>query len=407
MYEDQNYLTIMERILGRTPQDLDKSEGSLLWETIGPDALEFELIYLAIDRLIKNAYPTSAEREWLIKWADIFNLIPYEASRAVLKAEFIFSNDDYVSLGERFSIDGLFYTVIGRETETEYKIECETPGTIGNKYYGQLLPARTRRNFVSAQIKELLIPGEDVEPTEEFRARVKRYFLSQAYGWNEAEYIEEVTALQGVADCKILRCPRGKGTVDVIIIDTTYRRPSDEQIRKVQEALRPLDITGPPEIHNCGLGKVAIGHETLVFGVREREIEIGLELELDKSYTFEGLKETIESEMSKYLLELAMDWGDKNYYLNPDRKHPKDRHLKVQLSKIEQRLFNIEGIDDYNRYATSINGIYDDLELEWDEIPVLKGVVKGKPGGTGEGDNCKCNHNCAECPYRGVCSEIN
>lgn len=402
MYEDQNYLTIMERILGRTPQDLDKSEGSLLWETIGPDALEFELIYMAMDRLIKNAYPMSAEREWLVRWSEIFNLIPYPATNAILKAEFLFSNDDHVEIGERFSIDGLFYRVLSRETETEYRIECETPGTIGNKYYGQLLPTKTRRNFISAQIKGLLIPGEDVEDTETFRMRVQRYFLSQAYGWNEAEYIEEVNKLQGVGDCKILRCPRGKGTVDVVFIDSTFRRPSDENIAAVQKALRPLDVTGPPEIHNCGLGMVAIGHDTLVFGVREREVEIGLKLKFTDGYDWKSLKSVIEAELSDYLLELSKDWGDSRYYLNPERKGPTERHIEIQLSKIEQHLFNIEGIEDYDRFATSVNGKYENLDLDWDEIPVLKGIVESEtkpPDGSGN-----CDHNCASCPYRGVCN---
>lgn len=404
MYEDQNYLTLMERMLGRTPNDLDKSEGSILWEGIGPSAAEFELVYIAIDNYIKNAYPMTADREALIKFADTYNMAPYEATKALLKAEFTMRENRFIDPGSRFMIDGLIYVVTERIADNQYSIECETAGAIGNKYYGQLLPVVFLNGFVSAHIIDLQIPGEDEEDTEEFRLRFKRSFISKAYGGNEADYFENfVLPLQGVADCKVLRCPRGKGTVDVIIIDSLYHAPSQELLEEVQTSLRPLDITEPPEIDKCGLGICPIGHETLVFGVKESPVEIGLKLEFEDGYTWEGLAPIIESELSNYFLELAQDWGDKNYYTKTNRKEPEERYLEIQLSRIEQRVFNIPGVKDYDRFSTTINGKSKNTALAWDEIPILSAVIESE-GGTGrDPEDGECN--CPDCCMDRKCSQ--
>lgn len=399
MYEDQDYLTILERELNRTPDDLDKAEGSLLWEAIGPGAAEFELVYMALDKLIKNAYPITADREYLIRYAETYNIAPLPATKAVLEAEFILQDGRTIDNGSRFEIDGLFYTVIEKLDETKYKIECETAGTIGNKYYGQLLPAVFVQGFTSAKITQLLIPGEDEEETEEFRARFIRSFNSKAYGWNEAEYIEEVCKLPGVGDCKILRCPRGEGTVDVIIIDSLFKKPTDETVESVQTALRPLNVTGPPEIDNCGTGMVAIGHNTIVYGVREREIEIGLKLFFEEGYSWENAKSGIEEALKEYFTELAKTWGDRNYYTKTGHAEPQERHIEIQLSDIEHCIYDLPSVKDYDRFSSTINGKTENAALEWDEIPVLKAVVEST-GGTGPRPG-ECN--CPDCPHNYQC----
>lgn len=401
-YEDQDYLTIMERILGRAPDDLDKAEGSLIWEAVGPAALEFELVYMALDKTIKNSYPMTADREFLIRFADTYNMAPYGATKAVLQAEFVLRDGKTIDIGSRFEIDSLFYQVTEQISDTLYKIECETAGTVGNKYYGQLLPAVFIPGFVSAQIKSLLIPGEDEEDTEEFRERFKRSFISKAYGGNEADYIENfVLPQRGVGDCKILRCPRGKGTVDVIIIDSLYKKPTPETIQEVQEAIRPLNVTGPPEIDNCGLGLAPIGHDVLVYGVEEKELEVGLKLVFDDGYSWDILKSRIESELSNYFTDLAKDWGDKNHYIDVERVMPEDRHIEVQLSRIEHIVLDIPGVQDYDRFATTINGKTENSALAWNEIPVLKDVIESE-GGTGRPGDGDCN--CPDCPLDHKCS---
>ena len=45
-----------------------------------------------------------------------------------------------VEIGTRWGINNLVYRVKEEESETEYRVECETPGVIGNQYSGAMQP---------------------------------------------------------------------------------------------------------------------------------------------------------------------------------------------------------------------------------------------------------------------------
>ena len=46
MYEDVTYDAILARMLGRVPDDLDKREGSVIYDALAPAAIELQLMYL-------------------------------------------------------------------------------------------------------------------------------------------------------------------------------------------------------------------------------------------------------------------------------------------------------------------------------------------------------------------------
>lgn len=376
------YLEIMERMLRRLPNDLSKREGSLIWESLGPTSAEFELVYQLLESLENNAYPLTADHDHLLRHAEIYGYAPDPATNAILRAEIIMDENYSVEIGWQFMIDTVFFTVIEHEEGNNYKIQCDTPGVVGNRYYGTLLPAIYYAGFKSAKILEVLIPGEDVEETETFRERYARSFNSKAYGGNESEYIDDwVMQIEGVGDCKILRCPRGKGTVDVVIISSLYTVPSEELIKKVQDALEPKDKVTPEEIEASGIGIAPIGHDVQVRGVRSRKIDIDLKLVYSDGYSWEAVKENVESVINDYFKSLSEQWGDSKRYTEIRREYDyKKVFLTVLLTRIEALLLDVTGIQDYDRSATKINGTTENIELEYDEIPVLGTLTEVKDG---------------------------
>lgn len=412
MYEDQDFLTIQERILNRQPSDIGNHEGSFIYEVSGAYSAEFELVYKALDYLITNFYPLTADRDHLISFAEIYNLSPYEPSYAVLQAEFILDEGYEVGIGDTFRLDDIFYTVRERIDSTNYRIECNSSGSIGNHNFGKLLPGVYKPytpHLRSARIVSLLVPGEDEEDTEEFRARVKRYFNHKAYGGNEADYIEKMLAHSGVGDCKILRCPRGKGTVDVYFITTEWRAPTSEFVEEIQNYLEPKGITGPPEIHRCGLGVAPIGHDVNVYPVKERPVSIGLKLNFQSGYTWDDVKDGVSRQINEYFLSLSKDWGDRNHYTENGRSIDwRTRFITVRLSAIERFLLEVDGVEDYDRYASTIDGdnTIAFLNLNWDEIPVLGELVQETGDGSGKVPDggcldCPYGYDCANCPHHG------
>lgn len=367
------YLEIMERMLRRLPNDLSKREGSLIWESLGPTSAEFELVYQLLESLENNAYPLTADHDHLLRHAEIYGYAPNPATNAILRAEIIMDENYSVEIGWQFMIDTVFFTVIEHEGGNNYRIQCDTPGVVGNRYYGTLLPAIYYAGFKSAKILEVLIPGTDEEDTESFRQRYARSFDSRAYGGNEADYIENFVLPQdGVGDCKIIRCPRGAGTVDVIIITSVYDAPTEELIANVQEAIEPKNRVTQEEVEASGLGLAPIGHDVIVKGVREKKINIEVKLEYRAGYSWENVKDEYKKLIEDYFLDLAKSWGTKNKYTLVNREYDyKKDFLTVLIGKIESLLFDLTGVVDYERDSTLLNGQKDNIDLEFDEIPVL------------------------------------
>lgn len=64
---------------------------------------------------------------------------------------------------------------------------------------------------------------------------------SQAFGGNVADYKEKVNSLAGVGGCKVYRASEwnGGGSVKIVVINSDFKRPSDELIENLQNTIDP------------------------------------------------------------------------------------------------------------------------------------------------------------------------
>lgn len=85
---DVTYDEILERMLNRVSDKFDKREGSVIFDTHSPTALELQLLYIELNTLISEAYGDTASREYLIKRCKERGIVPYKATKAVLKGKF-------------------------------------------------------------------------------------------------------------------------------------------------------------------------------------------------------------------------------------------------------------------------------------------------------------------------------
>ncbi|WP_317115419.1 baseplate J/gp47 family protein, partial [Clostridium neonatale] len=88
--------------------------------------------------------------------------------------------------------------------------------------------------------------------------------------------------------------------------------------------------------------------------VNETEINISTNLTYQGGYSFDDVKDYINTAIDEYFIELKKTWSDND-------------NLVVRISQIETRLLNIEGILDIA--DTKINGIAENLVLDADNIP--------------------------------------
>lgn len=400
MYENTTYDVILQRMLSRVPDKFDKREGSVIWDTHSPTAIELQILYIELDTILKEAYGDTASREFLVLRCKERGISPHEATNAVLKG--IFTPSTINVVGQRFNIGDINYIVTEKIIDGEYQVRCETPGIIGNQYFGSMIPIEYIQGLQTAELTEILIPGEDEEGTEDLRQRYFASFDEDAFGGNRADYLEKTNAIPGVGRTKVTRVwnadisPAGMipkesvetwyngikegltgevrhwldsvfhaakqkkltigGTVLLTIINSDFGVASDTLIQTVQTAIDPETNTGE------GYGLAPIGHVVKVESAKAKEIIIKTTLTFETGYGWRNLQTSIEEAISAYFLELRREWADASY-------------LIVRISQIDNRILNVPGIIDVQN--TSINGSENNLNLGEYEIPVLGGVSDG------------------------------
>ena len=364
MYENQDENTILARMLDKVPSDMDKREGSVIYDASMPAAIEFMLLYATIDYFINNTFGDTAEREFLIRRAKERGLTPYSASFATVKGECT-PADISVSVGTRFSYDDVNYAVTENLGGGRYLLKCETAGTIGNKPAGKLVPIDYVKGLETARLIEITIPGENEEETEDFRTRYLNSFNNQSYGGNIFDYKDKVNAIEGVGGVKVYPVWDGGGTVKIVFCTSEFKPPTSEFIEQVQTVIDPEQNRGE------GIGIAPIGHTVTVEGAQNANIKIDLNVTFDNG-AFENYQAQIEKVIDDYFLELNSKW-ESTQKVSVDVYENKG--IIVRISQIESRILDIEGVTDIT--GTKLNGLEENLQLSPDELAVRGEMTNG------------------------------
>ena len=354
MYEDQTYEEILRRTLARIPTDVDKREGSVVMNAVAPVSAEHANIFILLNSIIQNGYADTAEREYLVKRCEERGIFPYEATHAVLKGKFNME----IPLSSRFSLNSLNDRAISFIESLDgtyyYQMECETLGTEGNKYFGALSSIEYISKDLEGELVALLIPAEDEEATEDLRDRYYSSLKSSAFGGNRKDYVEKTDSIAGVGGTVVVPVWNGGGTVKLVIIDSEFSVASDVLVAEVQNAVDPLQ-------DGSGTGFAPIGHTVTVETAKAVPITISTSIFFNEGYTWEAIRELACSAIEEYLLTLRKSW--------------ENGAVTVRISQIENRLLSVDGVVDI--VGTTVNGGTDNIVLEYDEIPVLGGIVNG------------------------------
>ena len=343
---------ILKRMLDRIPEEIDKREGSVIYDALAPCAMELMFAYMELNNINLETFGDTASREFLIRRAKERGVVPQPATNATLKAVSLPKSLD-ISIGARFSLDKLNYSIIEKITDGEYKVSCETKGVIGNRLFGDMIPIDYIQGLEKITLTEVLIPGEDEEDTEAFRMRYFESFDSKAYGGNVNDYLKKSNAIEGVGSTKVTPIWNGGGTVKLTILDAEYNKANPVLIKKVQ------DIFDPKQ-DGLGLGLALIGHVVTVDSVKEIKVNISTSITFESNNSFLTVKNKIINIISDYLLELRKNW-DKNTILT------------VRIAQIEAKILSIDGVVDVT--DTHINNLAGNLELTNYQIPIMGDLI--------------------------------
>ncbi|MGE4215248.1 MAG: baseplate J/gp47 family protein [Anaerotignaceae bacterium] len=353
MYESKTYDYILNRMLDRVFSELDKREGSIIYDALAPAAAELAQMYIDLDVVLQETFGDTASREYLILRAAERGITPHLATYAVGKGVFNVA----VPIGSRFSIDSYNYTTteLISAIDHSYRMTCETTGAEPNYYIGTMTPIEYIAGLTTAEITEIIVPGEDTEGTEDLRRRYFNSFDNQAFGGNREDYIQKVTAIQGVGGCKVYRAWNGGGTVKLVIINSDYGVPSPDLVTEVQTAIDPTVNAGE------GLGIAPLDHVVTVVGASEQAIDIATTITYASGWDFEEAEPYIQAIIDTYFLELNKTWQDAD-------------NIIVRISQIESRLLDLDAVLDIS--DTTINGSASNYVVDTNSI-VVRGTVSG------------------------------
>lgn len=346
-----SYEALMEEKLNRIDDKRDKRQGSLIYDAMAPNAAETATFYAELDMLEDRTFADTAQGDDLERRAAERGLARKQAVKATFYGHFLDEDGEAYPMenGTRFFLEEYYYTVLGKEKDGKYILECETAGACGNAYLGKLLPLETMAGLAEAALDELRTDGEDAEGDEELRKRYFASFDADAFGGNIADYKSKVNALQNVGGVKVYPAWNGGGTVKVVIIDQGWRAPTATELAALQKSI-------DPEEKGEGYGIAPIGHRVTVAGVTERECTVQLGLSLAEGAVQETVLAEIREKIEAYLEELRKNWAESNY-------------LTVRTSYLEARALEADGVVDVQECR--INGNSGNLLLGENEVPIL------------------------------------
>lgn len=348
-FSTQTYANIRTAMLQQIPDTYDKRDAAPIPTAISPAAYVLAGFYITLNQVQQQAFIQTATGQSLDYLGVIAGLTRYPASPAVRLGVF----NTAVPMGARFStVNGEnsinFYVTAAESTANQYQLTAETPGTIGNEYTGPILPITNVPGLTSAQITNILVPGDDEETDDEFRQRIISALNSRPFGGNIADYQQSILAIDGVGAVQVYPTWNGGGTVKCSVLGADFMPASSELVQNVQQAI-------DPPTSGMGLGLAPIGAQVTIVAPTELTVNVSATLTLAAGYNIEQVQHLVESSIQSYMLSIRQAWG--NQLGSTTVEYAAD----VYLSRVTAAIVGTTGV--VNATNVQLNGGTADLIL--------------------------------------------
>ncbi len=362
--EGNGFKDILQRVLGTVPDTLDKRMGSIIYDALAPACAELAQAYIALDVYADQTYLLTAVGENLDNKAYDYGIERNKATYSKRIGVFLDSqgNSMEIPIGSRWSTPvasgGHNYQVTEQLETGKYILTCETAGTVGNEYYGDLLPLESINNVGSATLTDIYIGGEEAEGDENLRQRVLEKVKTHAFEGNIADYKAYVKSMEGIGDCLVIPVWNGGGTVKLLIVTSSYQIPAEAKVEEVQ------NLVDPPVNSGKGYGKAPIGHEVTVTVPEVFNINVEFNIILEDNFTVAGVRENIKNAINDYLKTVQRSWFTEDEVI-------------IYISRIMVAILSVNGVVSINNLILNrdVKDITINPKDEDNLYPMLKDVI--------------------------------
>ena len=347
MYEDLTYEYILERCIQRVMDNypnLDRREGSMIFNAISACAMEFAIMYAETSNSVQESFVPTATREYKYLGCQSIGIDTtiFDAHAGTFKGEF----NVEVPIGARVNCDLYNYTVteyIGMNGDKYvYSMKCETVGTAPNDVTGSLtfitdIPV----GLEYAELTECIAEGEN-EASDEYINTYYSNYVNNTYGdGNVSQYEKWCENYEGIGHYKIFPLWNGANTVKVSILSSSNEKASDELIAKFQDYL-------DPEITGMGDGVAPIGAFVTVTTATEKAINVSATVTMKSGYSSTA---SVDTAIRDYLHSVAY------------------KKSQVPYLTIGAEILKVDGVESVSNLL--VNGGTSDILLGNEEIPIL------------------------------------
>jgi uncharacterized phage protein gp47/JayE len=334
MWESMTYESILTDMLSRVTSDVDKREGSVIYDALAPCALQLAQSYFNLDNFVDLVSGDTAVGEYLDRVVADYGIPRKQPTYALRKV----ATTGAVEIGTRWGLNDTSYTIIALLSPNVYSASCEQLGDIGNQYSGTL-DNIDNVSGVTATLTDIIKSGEDTETDDNLRMRFYNQVRATGTSGNIHDYRNWALEVPGCGDAKVFPTWNGPGTVKVLVVDENMNvdEALPETVSDYIETVRPINAL------------VTVDNPTSLL------INVTANIVLDGTKTHAEVQMVFNASLMEYLKDTVFEV------------------YSVSYAKIGSLLLATAGVEDYNTLL--INSGTANITIEDDEMPIAGTVT--------------------------------
>lgn len=368
---DQTEENIMNRMLNKVPSDIDKSEGSFIWDAQAPVAFMLSEAALWAQELLRRGFASTVASDHPDIRSTELDL--RTAEHGITRREAVASSGSIVFTGKPGTTvpAGTYVATPADEGSGESSVEyvttsgvtlgdlgtgtapirAVTPGSNGNVPAGVIQLMMTSVSGVTSVTNpEPTRSGTDTESDQSLLERFYAKVRSQGTSGNKAQYMQWANEIAGVGGVEVAPLWKGPGTVGLYLLDTDKRAASQDIVDAVQQHIDPSQ-------DGQGEGVAPAGPVITVMPAAEVAIDISVKVQRtqEQPSTMDEIRKLIEDGVRTYLQQIAFN-----------RKDP-----LVRYTRIAAVLLDIPIIVDYSDLTINGHTEQQNIEIGSGQVAVL------------------------------------
>ena len=347
---EKTFDTILRDMLSRVPDTLNKRDGSLIKTSLAAAAWTIEGLYLDLAWVQRQAYGTTASTDNLDMIVAECGLTRKPAVATVRYARFNIAPP----IGTSFTVRGVNdspYFELTKEAvlseDASYpdapylgEVTCQTAGTIGNGYSGELSTVNFVPGLTDAIMLGIVIVGEGEETDSALRERYKLAVGAVQFAGNIAAYKNFMLSQSGVGAVQVYPVWDGPGTVKISCVGTSFEPLTNEQLAVLQTAVCPPE-SGSLTPSDKGYGMAPIGAVVTVSTPSATTINVTADVVIvtGSARTISEIQADAQTQFEAYIAAQNENWGKMSSWNSANYT------VKIYLNKVVAMLNDIDGVE--------------------------------------------------------------